>query len=375
MQNKLSKSNTITVTRFPGATGPQGDQRYTVDLGTILYNDRFLRLNSMVIPFEKADIFTLPEDADKYAVVNVYFDPEEQRFHFDRLLISDKYVASSTGSAIANMIPVGQFSLHERDGGFEVLSYKEYSRMSTFTITDRFVQGDTGLKGDQGLTGLQGQTGLTGYMGETGALGVTGYPGLTGVGLQGVTGDQGQTGVYPDEDLLLYIKFKNTNRKQTDYSIYERDLYYTATGAYTETGRSASGYTGIEGIVDNAHDVWYGGGISMYRRFEYLDFGGETGTLSAWVKLTQKPKPSFTYEVDATDSLLVEFTDTSEGHPTSWTWWFGYDGSIEGDPGGVVSHEQNPTYRFLAAGEYVVKLRAENVGGYNEFSKFITVTV
>ncbi len=92
MQEKSTKSNTITITRFPGATGPAGDERYTVNLGTVLYNNRFVNLNNLIIPFERATIFSLPEDAGKYAVVNVYYDVEQQNFYFDRLLLSDKYV-------------------------------------------------------------------------------------------------------------------------------------------------------------------------------------------------------------------------------------------------------------------------------------------
>lgn len=373
MQEKFSKSNTITATRL-SYSGAVGNIQYSVDIGTILYNDRFLSLNNLVIPFNGKKFFSLPEEADKYAVINVYYDVENGKFHFQKVLVSNNYVDGASAEAIPNMLPIGQFIIQEQDGGFEVIKYREYSRMATFSISDDLIQGDTGLKGSRGLTGLQGATGIQGRIGDTGAFGATGYQGLTGVPLGGATGLQGATGVYPDEELLFYLKFKNLDKKQLDYSVYERDVYYTATGAYIEPGRPASGFTGIEGIVDNAHSVVYGGGESFYRRYEYLDFGGYTGTLSAWVKLSQKPVPSFTYQVDSSDGLLVEFTDTTQGHPTSWTWWFGYDATIEGEIGGIVSHEQNPAYRFPGSGEYIVKLRASNAGGYNEYSRFITVT-
>lgn len=373
MQEKFSKSNTIIKTRL-SYSGAVGAIQYSVDIGTILYNDRFLSLNNLVIPFSNEKLFSLPEEANKYAVINVYYDVENGKFHFQRVLISNNYVDGASAKAIPNMLPIGQFIIQERDGGFEVIKYREYSRMATFSISDEFIRGDTGLKGSKGLTGSQGETGTQGRGGFTGAVGLTGVQGVTGIPLRGPTGLQGETGYYPDKDLLFYLKFKNLNKKQIDYSIYERDVFYTATGAYIEPGRLASGFTGIEGIIDNAHSVVYGGGESFYRRYEYLDFGGDTGTLSAWIKIAQKPVPSFTYQVDSSDGLLVEFTDTTQGHPTSWTWWFGYDGTIEGEIGGIVSHEQNPIYRFPDSGEYIVKLRASNAGGYNDYSRFITVT-
>lgn len=372
MQEKLSKSNTISETRL-SYSGAAGSVQYSVNLGTVLYNNRFLSLNSLIIPLNNEKFFSLPDEADKYAVVNAYYDVENGNFYFHRILISDNYVGGSSAAAIPNMLPIGQFILQEQDGGFQVLKYREYSRMATFAISDELAQGGTGIKGLKGLTGPQGDTGIPGRDGITGSSGVTGYQGVTGIALSGATGAQGATGFYPDDDILLYLKFNNLSQKQIDSSIYERDVYYVATGAYSEPGKPASGYTGIEGLVDNAHEVVYGGGESFYRRYDYLDFGGYTGTLSAWVKLIQKPVPSFTYQVDSSDGLLVEFTDTTEGHPTSWTWWFGYDATVEGEVGGVVSHEQSPTYRFPASGEYVVKLRASNAGGYNEYSRFITV--
>lgn len=369
MQKKFSKSNTITATKLPN-----GKTQYSVNLGTVLYNNRFLDLNNLIIPFEDRQFFILPEESNKYAVINIYYDAENGVFYFDRVLISNTYISSVTTETIPNMLPIGQFVLQEQDGGFVVKNYNEYSRMATFSITDTFTPGDTGSKGYQGLTGEVGDSGLTGDIGITGFRGITGVQGLTGVGKKGLDGAQGETGVYPDGELLLHFKFKTLHRKQTDYSVYERDIYYEETGAYNNVGEPLSGYTGIEGIEDNAHSVYYGGGISQYRRYEYLDFGHYTGTVCAWVKMTQRPKPGFTYEVVSNDGLDVKFTDTSKGHPTSWKWWFEYDGTVDGKTGGTTSTDQNPLYHFPSAGEYIVKLRAENSGGYNEYSEFITIS-
>lgn len=370
MLNKVSKNNAIIESKLPS-----GKMQYSVSLGTILYNGSYLNLNNLVIPFSGSVLFSLPAEKDKYIVVNVYYNPESGEFTYDRLRLSDKFVGALSAAAKPNLIPLGQFSIQERDGGFNVLSYREYSKMATYSVTTEFSGGETGLKGYQGVTGIQGILGLPGVRGATGFLGITGQNGITGSPEQGDTGAVGATGPYVDPELELYLKFKTISLRQQDFSPYGRDVFYEVTGAYSDTGVDASGFTGVLGIVDNAHDIIYGGGISRYRRFEYLDFGGETGTVSAWVKLLQKPGASFTYEVDVTDTLLVTFTDTSSNNPTSWSWWFEYDGTVEGETVAADSSGQNPTYKFPSAGEYVVKLRASNAGGYTEYATFVTVTV
>ncbi|WP_164913772.1 PKD domain-containing protein, partial [Methanoculleus taiwanensis] len=54
--------------------------------------------------------------------------------------------------------------------------------------------------------------------------------------------------------------------------------------------------------------------------------------------------------------LLVNFTDTSTGSPTSWLWAFGDGGSAT---------EQHPNYTYTAPGNYSVSLTVENAGGSN----------
>jgi PKD repeat protein len=52
--------------------------------------------------------------------------------------------------------------------------------------------------------------------------------------------------------------------------------------------------------------------------------------------------------------LVVRFTDTSTGSPTSWAWAFGDSGT---------STEQNPSHTYTAAGTYTVSLTATNAVG------------
>jgi PKD repeat protein len=63
--------------------------------------------------------------------------------------------------------------------------------------------------------------------------------------------------------------------------------------------------------------------------------------------------------------LLVSFTDTSTGLPTSWAWDFGDSGT---------STSQNPTHTFSANGVYTVQLTATNAEGSTSTTHAITVT-
>ena len=66
------------------------------------------------------------------------------------------------------------------------------------------------------------------------------------------------------------------------------------------------------------------------------------------------------------DSLTVEFTDTSANYPTSWTWNFG---------DGITSTEQNPTHTYSAPGTYTVTLTATNLAGSDTVTKTSYITV
>ena len=68
-----------------------------------------------------------------------------------------------------------------------------------------------------------------------------------------------------------------------------------------------------------------------------------------------------------TAPLLVQFTDTSTGAPTSWKWDFDNNGSVD-------STVQNPTHTFGAAGTYTVKLTATNANGSTSVTHPVTVT-
>ncbi|HEX7251846.1 MAG TPA: PKD domain-containing protein, partial [Thermoanaerobaculia bacterium] len=66
----------------------------------------------------------------------------------------------------------------------------------------------------------------------------------------------------------------------------------------------------------------------------------------------------------------VQFTDTSTGNPTAWSWNFGDPGSGPAN----TSVLQNPTHSFSAAGTYNVSLKATGAGGSNTRTQTISVT-
>lgn len=95
------------------------------------------------------------------------------------------------------------------------------------------------------------------------------------------------------------------------------------------------------------------------------EVGGSSGNLvssNTTITVQRLPRADFTF---GTNNLVVVFTDTTTGRPSSWLWDFG-DGNS--------STQQNPTHRYAAAATYVVTLRATNSQGSDSVSKFVSVT-
>lgn len=76
------------------------------------------------------------------------------------------------------------------------------------------------------------------------------------------------------------------------------------------------------------------------------------------------PLAFFTAEVDASDKLIWNFTDGSQGADT-YSWDFG-DGT-------GTSTEASPSYTYAEAGSYTVVLTTTNAGGEDTHSETITV--
>jgi PKD repeat protein len=78
------------------------------------------------------------------------------------------------------------------------------------------------------------------------------------------------------------------------------------------------------------------------------------------------PVPNFSFSPPSPlAGQSVQFTDTSTGGPTSWSWDFG---------DGFGSTAQNPTHAFATAGAFPVALTVANGGGSNTATKTVTVS-
>jgi len=352
----MVRTNTVTERR-----NADGTVDYVADLGNILYNDRVVPIGKVVVPIQRRGIFSLPSEKGHYAVVNVYYEVESGRLVYDRVALSTRFISSATSRVLPNLVPVAQFVVLQSLGGNSVVRVNEYSRMSCFTISDGGVTGEPGLQGPLGPTGWQGHSGAQGWTGMDGWQGVTGDGGPTGVGVTGMQGVGGVTGVYPDLDLLMYMKFKSDGEVQTDYSARARDCTWSATGLGVTGSDLTSSYTRETGIVDNCHSVVNQGDYSSYEHDAYVDFSGFTGVLQAWVRVDIKPESDFYYTGVNGVTGVLRFSERCSYFPDSFQW------TMDGAP---VSTAEIFT-ATVTTGEHLVKLRATNVAGYMDKTKLI----
>jgi PKD repeat protein len=88
--------------------------------------------------------------------------------------------------------------------------------------------------------------------------------------------------------------------------------------------------------------------------------GSESSTPS-----TSGPAAGFTFAPSSPAvNVLIQFTDSSTGSPTSWSWNFG-DGST--------SAFQNPSHAYASTGAFTVTLTATNAGGSSTKGQTVTV--
>lgn len=91
--------------------------------------------------------------------------------------------------------------------------------------------------------------------------------------------------------------------------------------------------------------------------------GGSIISRTFEVGIQRPPQASFSFQ---RAGLVVTFTDTSSGSPTSWQWDFG-----DGTP---ISNQQNPVHAYSGPGTYVVTLTARNSIGVSSASNLVQIT-
>lgn len=118
---------------------------------------------------------------------------------------------------------------------------------------------------------------------------------------------------------------------------------------------------------DPVHEYIAGGNYTVSLTAANED-GSDIETRVDYITGKSRVLPNADFNVNTTTGtvpLVVEFTDTSAGSPTGWSWTFG-DGSI--------SQEQNPVHVYTITGQFTVTLQVTNEDGSNTTTKeqFIT---
>ncbi len=154
---------------------------------------------------------------------------------------------------------------------------------------------------------------------------------------------------------------------------------------FYESGTDNGIYVGMDGSVyyrDSITNGWvnFSNGLPntpvdqlvMYNATHTLKaatFGRGSWASPHWTNPITIPVAMFTgYPVSYCTNDTVQFTDTSSGQPTSWSWTF-----QGGNP--ATSATQNPVVIYNTAGNYAVSLAVTNVNGTNTATKPSYITV
>ena len=175
-----------------------------------------------------------------------------------------------------------------------------------------------------------------------------------------------------DQKLMnLFINANRSPRMKDAYTSYLTELknagcgvitLFTSHGQYSKWGswglketigqpdNTAPKYKASIDFVNNYNAVWNKGDCS------YTSISSN-GLVSNFASDKQITCPSGT----------IQFTDLSEGNPTTWLWNFGDD---------TTSNEQNPQHIFEASGTYTISLTTSSGGSSNTVVKtdFITIS-
>ena len=102
-------------------------------------------------------------------------------------------------------------------------------------------------------------------------------------------------------------------------------------------------------MQQNPYNLYKKAGTYTVKLTVYNEAGSDTVTKTDIITVTSIPVAGFAANrTVGTSPLTVQFTDLSEGAPTSWFWRFG---------DGWNSSEQNPVHVFSSPGAYSVHAR------------------
>ncbi len=120
-------------------------------------------------------------------------------------------------------------------------------------------------------------------------------------------------------------------------------------------------------MQQNPYNLYKKAGTYTVKLTVYNEAGSDTVTKTDIITVTSIPVAGFAANrTVGTSPLTVQFTDLSEGAPTSWFWRFG---------DGWNSSEQNPVHVFSSPGAYSVQLDVANTAGNSTETKAGYITV
>lgn len=145
-------------------------------------------------------------------------------------------------------------------------------------------------------------------------------------------------------------------------------VQFTDASSNSPTAWSWTFGDGSSSSSKNPAHAWAAAGTYSVKLTATNASGSGSTTLSVTVKAAGPPVASFSAAY--TGTLLTEqFTDTSAGSPTSWSWNFGDASSGLAN----TSAAKNPIHRFSKTGTFVVTLTARNSAGSGTASRKLTV--
>ncbi len=148
----------------------------------------------------------------------------------------------------------------------------------------------------------------------------------------------------------------------------DQSVQFTDTSTGSPTSWSWSFGDGYTSSTRNPSHTYGAAGTYTVRLTATNQYGSSTSSRSLTVAASgSKPTASFTWSPSSPKAgQSVQFTDTSTGGPTSWSWDFSGDGVED-------SSEQNPKRAFAGAGPHPVMLVSRNAAGESLASATVNV--
>ena len=173
---------------------------------------------------------------------------------------------------------------------------------------------------------------------------------------------------------VVYTSLLNSSALAS--SLLQHNVSYTP---WTWGNAPSAPFNWSTGVTSAGQSVYLTGNYSVfaesqlngmkdnYKDSSGADYTGKTVSQTYYMILYESPLADFSATpVSGIAPLTVQFTDSSSGPPSGWSWNFG-DGST--------STTQNTTHTYITAGTYTVFLTATNPGGSNTRTRTGYITV